>query len=103
MIRDGPGGSVAAHRPSGPVVTVASGVNAFDPLSGAASTVTGWPASGSPALLVSSPCTLTGRPKPTVARLASLGVEELHSRWGCALRRMPAPALRAGRAVCDVD
>ena len=54
MIRDGPGGSVAVQLPSGPVVTAAAWVNAFEPLSGAVRIATGWPASGRPALLISS-------------------------------------------------
>ena len=63
MIREGPGGRVAVQLPSGPVVTAAAWVNAFEPLSGAVRIATGWPASGRPALLISSPCSLTGRPK----------------------------------------
>ena len=75
MIREGPGGSVAVQRPSGPVVTAAAWVNAFEPLSGAVRIATGWPASGRPALLISSPCTLTGWPNATSARVASLAVD----------------------------
>src|SRR6516162_5478547 len=79
MIREVPGGSVAVHVPSWAVVTAAACVNAFEPLSGAVRIATGWPARGRLALLTSSPCSLTGRPKATVARLASLaeGVSQL--------------------------
>ena len=62
MIRDGPAGSWVVQLPSGPVLTAVACVNAPEPLSGAVSTSTGWPASGSPALLINSPCTVTGRP-----------------------------------------
>ena len=69
MTRDGPGGSVAVQLPSEAVVTAAASVNAFEPLSGAVRIATGWPASGMPALLISRPCSLTGRPNGTRARV----------------------------------
>jgi hypothetical protein len=62
MIRDGQGGSVAVQLPSGPVVTAAARVNAFEPLSGAVRIAIGWPARGRLALLISTPCRVTGRP-----------------------------------------
>ena len=80
MIREGPGGSVAVHRPSGPVVTAAASANASEPLSGAVTTATGWPASGSPALLINSPCTLTDRPNATSATVARLAIDRLQLR-----------------------
>jgi hypothetical protein len=80
MIRDGPGGSVAVHRPSGPVVTDTASVKASEPLSGAVITATGWPASGRPALLISSPCSFTGRPNATFALVARLAVALLQLR-----------------------
>ena len=76
MIREGPGGRVAVQLPPGPVVTAAAWVNAFEPLSGAVRIATGWPAIGTPALLISSPCSLTGRPKATLADVASLAADE---------------------------
>ena len=72
MIRDGPGGSVAVQLPSGLVVTAAACANAFEPLSGAVRIATGWPAMGMPALLISSPRSLTGWPKATLARVVRL-------------------------------
>ena len=75
MIREGPGGSVAVHRPSGPVVIAAASVNASEPLSGAVMTATDWPPSGRPALLINSPCTLTDRPNATIAPDARLAVD----------------------------
>src|ERR1700733_1838398 len=84
MIREGPGGSVAPHVPSGPVVTAAASVNAFEPLSGAVRIATGWPAIGRPAPLISSPCSLTGRPKGTLAGGASLPAEpHLFNGFSC--------------------
>ena len=100
MIRDGPGGRVAVQLPSGPVVTAAACVNAFEPLSGAVRIATGWPASGRPALLISSPCRLTGRPKPTLAWVVGASAERLQLRLR--LRRsaaLPTPQRRAYAAV----
>ena len=60
MTLDGPGGSVAVQLPSWPVFTDVASVKAFEPSSGAVRIAIGWLASGRPALLTSSPRTLTG-------------------------------------------
>ena len=88
MTREGPGARVAVQLPSGPVVTAAACVNAFEPLSGAVRIATGWPAIGRPAPLISSPCSLTGRPKGTLANVASLPADEPHVFSGFSCRRM---------------
>ena len=95
MIREGPGGSVAVQLPSGPVVTAAACVNAFEPLSGAVRIATGWPAIGRPALLISSPCSLTGRPKATLAVVASLAADEPQLLCGFSCRRVVVFAIDA--------
>ncbi len=95
MIREGPGGRVAVQRPSGPVITAAAWVKAFEPLSGAVKIATGWPASGRPPLLISSPCSLTGRPKGTLADVASLPADEPHLFCGFSCRRMVVLAIDA--------
>ena len=95
MIREGPGGRVAVQLPPGPVVTAAAWVNASEPLSGAVRIATGWPAIGTPALLISSPCSLTGRPKATLADVASLAADEPHLFRGFSCRRMVVFAIGA--------
>ena len=97
MIREGPGGSVAVQLPSGPVVTAAAWVNAFEPLSGAVRIATGWPASGRPALLISSPCSLTGRPKARRARVASLAADVRQLVRGSSCCRLVVLAIAACR------
>src|SRR6516225_4622366 len=99
MIREGPGGSVADHPPSGPVVTAVASVNASEPLSGDVMTATGWPASGRPALLISSPCTLTDRPNATSAPEARLAVDLQFrgGRFGGVPRNGCARASRGGK------
>ena len=103
MIRDGPGGSVTVHRPSAPVVTDAASLKTSEPLSGAVMTATGWPASGRPALLISSPCTLTGRPKATFARLASRDVDLVQLRRSAPSRCPVARATSRGRPRLDSE
>ena len=95
MIREGPGARVAVQLPSGPVVTAAAWVNAFDPLSGAVKIATGWPAIGRPAPLISNPRSLTGRPKGTLADVASLPADEPHLFCGFSRRRMIVFAIDA--------
>jgi len=95
MIREGPGARVAVQLPSGPVVTAAAWLNAFEPLSGAVKIATGWPAIGRPAPLISSPCSLTGRPKGTLADVASLPADEPHLFCGFSCRRMVVFAIDA--------
>ena len=95
MIRDGPAGRVAVQLPSGPVVTAAACVNAFEPLSGAVRIATGWPAIGGPALLISSPWSLTGRPNATLAGVATLVAGEPQLLCGFSCRRMVVFAIDA--------
>ena len=95
MIREGPGARVAVQLPSGPVVTAAAWVNASEPLSGAVKIATGWPAIGRPAVLISSPCSFTGRPKGTLADVASVPADERHLFCGFSCRRMVVLAIDA--------
>src|ERR1700733_1226160 len=95
MIREGPGGSVAPHVPSGPAVTAAASVNAFEPLSGAVKIATGWPAIGRPAPLISSPCSPTARPKGTLADVASIPADEPHFFCGFSCGRVVVFAIDA--------
>ena len=75
MIREGPGGRVAVQLPSGPVVTAAAWVNAFEPLSGAVKTATGWPASGRPRAAHQQPLHSHRPAKRDACRVASLAVD----------------------------
>jgi hypothetical protein len=83
--RDGPAGKSADQAPLADVVALATGANCPRPLSGAASTVIGWPASGVPPARSRIPLTVALLPRSDRSAPRAM-------RWTCCVGRWACPA-----------